>query len=81
MARTSDPNSATSQFYVNLVNNTGLDYQATDNAGYAVFGKVMDQASLDVVNAIAKLTTKTHSNGFPDWPVTDVTVTAAAVVP
>jgi len=81
MARTSDPNSATSQFYVNLVNNVGLDYPATDNAGYAVFGKVMDQSSLDVVNAISKLTTKTHSNGYTDWPVTDVTVTAVAVVP
>ncbi|WP_077032674.1 peptidylprolyl isomerase [Pelomonas sp. KK5] len=82
MARTSDPNSATSQFYVNLVNNAStLDYPATDNAGYAVFGMVMDNASLGVINAIAAQATTTHaSNGYPDWPVTDVTVTAVTQV-
>lgn len=80
MARSSDPNSATSQFYINLVNNTSLNYPASDNAGYAVFGQVTDQASLDVVNAIAKLPTTTRG-GYTDWPVTDVTVTAVVVTP
>ncbi len=81
MARTSAPNSATSQFYINVVNNTSLDYPGTDNAGYAVFGQVMDVASMGVVNSIAAVATGTHSNGYTDWPVTDVTVTAVAVVP
>lgn len=77
MARTSEPNSATSQFYINLVNNTGLDYPGTDGAGYAVFGKVMDVESMGVVNAIAASTLRTGS----ERPVTDVTVTAVALVP
>lgn len=41
MARTSDPNSATSQFFINLVNNTSLDYISPTSPGYAVFGKVV----------------------------------------
>ena len=82
MARTSDPNSATSQFYVNLVNNaSSLDYPSTDGAGYAVFGMVMDSASLGVINAISAVATTTHaSNGYPNWPVTDVTITAITQV-
>ena len=41
MARTNDPNSATSQFYINLVDNTDLDYVSPLSPGYAVFGKVV----------------------------------------
>lgn len=51
MARTSTPDSATSQFYVNTVDNTGLDYQSADSPGYAVFGSVTD--GMTVVDAIA----------------------------
>lgn len=53
MARTGDPNSATSQFFINLVNNNFLDYRSsTPNGwGYAVFGKVVE--GMDVVDAIA----------------------------
>ncbi|WP_052700488.1 peptidylprolyl isomerase [Methylocucumis oryzae] len=53
MARTSDPNSATSQFFINLVDNTGLDYVSPSSPGYAVFGKVID--GMGVVKAIEKL--------------------------
>ncbi|SJM92031.1 Peptidyl-prolyl cis-trans isomerase (modular protein) [Crenothrix polyspora] len=55
MARTSDPNSATSQFFINLANNKNLDYGANKNniAGYAVFGKVIK--GMDIVNTIGKL--------------------------
>lgn len=53
MARTSDPNSATSQFFINLSNNTSLNYSAT-SAGYAVFGSVTT-ATMPVVNKIANL--------------------------
>lgn len=52
MARTSDPDSATAQFYINLVDNTRLD---TYGGGYAVFGKVVD--GMDVVDRIAEIMT------------------------
>ena len=75
MARTFDPNSATSQFYINLTDdNTSLDYQDQDNVGYCVFGEVT--AGMDVIDAIAA--TPTHSrNGFQDVPVTNVIITRA----
>jgi cyclophilin family peptidyl-prolyl cis-trans isomerase len=73
MARTSVPNSATSQFYVNLVDNTNLDYVNESNPGYAVFGKVL--SGIDVINAIGAVPTAI-SNGMSDVPTTEVTVTA-----
>lgn len=73
MARTSDPNSATSQFYFNLVNNPSLDYQDANNPGYAVFGAITQ--GLDVMDAIGAVPTATQS-GVPDVPVTDVVVKA-----
>lgn len=51
MARTSDPNSATSQFFINTVDNDGLNYPSPDGHGYAVFGKVIE--GMDVVDKIA----------------------------
>ena len=51
MARTSDPNSATSQFFINVNDNKALNY-APGNPGYTVFGKVI--AGMDIVNKIAK---------------------------
>eukprot|EP01032_Pedospumella_encystans_P002907 gene2907-3421_t len=41
MARTGNPNSATAQFFINVVDNTGLDYPGQDGFGYTVFGKVV----------------------------------------
>ena len=57
MARTMNPNSATSQFFINLVDNAFLDFTAptVHGYGYAVFGRVTD--GLDVVDAIAKVRT------------------------
>ena len=52
MARTSDPNSATAQFFINLVDNPGLDYPRPDGHGYTVFGKVT--SGMDIVTAIGK---------------------------
>jgi peptidyl-prolyl cis-trans isomerase A (cyclophilin A) len=75
MARTTDPNSATSQFFINLVDNTFLDYQSATNPGYAVFGKVIQ--GMDVVDAIAALPTGTTS-GVADVPITDITISSAA---
>jgi len=81
MARSSDPNSANSQFYVNLVNNaSSLDYPASDNAGYAVLGQILDPASINVINAIAQVPVATivvSGASMSNWPVADVTIQAA----
>lgn len=77
MARTNVPNSATSEFYVNLVDNSSLNYQSTSNPGYAVFGKVVN--GLDIIDKIAAQKTSTV-NGFADVPVADVTLQLALQV-
>jgi peptidyl-prolyl cis-trans isomerase A (cyclophilin A) len=56
MARTSDPHSATAQFFINVANNGFLDYPGRDGWGYCVFGKVTE--GMDVVNKIAKVSTR-----------------------
>lgn len=76
MARTNNPNSATSQFFINHANNSGsLDA----GAGYAVFGKVID--GMNVVDAIAAsdTTTKPDQTGYghADVPVKPITVKSA----
>ena len=55
MARTSEPHSASSQFFINLKHNEFLDYPGRDGWGYAVFGKVVE--GIDVVQKIAKVST------------------------
>ncbi|OOS01653.1 hypothetical protein B0186_02655 [Canicola haemoglobinophilus] len=62
MARTADPHSATSQFFINLVDNTFLNHTAETEQGwgYAVFGKVVE--GMDIVNKIAKV--QTGRQGF-----------------
>ena len=77
MARTSDPNSATSQFFINVNDNKFLNYSPA-NPGYTVFGKVV--AGMDVVNKIAK--SATGSGGpFPkDVPVEKVLIKSAKLV-
>lgn len=64
MARTSDPNSATSQFYINLVDNLFLD-KSESNPGYAVFGKVV--YGFDVVKIIGAALT--NPNDVPTVPI------------
>ncbi len=74
MARTSDPHSATAQFFINCVDNDFLDFRA-ENAqgwGYAVFGRVVE--GMDVVDTIEKV--RTGRKGFhDDVPVDDVLIT------
>ena len=71
MARTNDVDSATSQFFINLVDNDFLDHKGASNYGYAVFGRV--DAGMDVVDAIAGM--KTGSKGmYQDVPVETVTI-------
>jgi peptidyl-prolyl cis-trans isomerase A (cyclophilin A) len=73
MARTSDINSATSQFFVNLKDNGFLDHGPRDY-GYAVFGRVTD--GMDVIDRIAGLSTGTRK-GYQDAPLEDVVIVAA----
>ena len=74
MARTTDPNSATSEFFFNLADNPSLDYQSAASPGYAVFGKVVQ--GMDIVAAIGAVPTAT-TNGVADVPVSDVTIKLA----
>jgi len=77
MARTADPNSATSQFFINVANNSSLDYPSPDGYGYAVFGKVID--GMDVVMRIAKVRT-TQSGYQQDIPTKDIVILKAREV-
>jgi cyclophilin family peptidyl-prolyl cis-trans isomerase len=70
MARKDDPDSATAQFFINLVDNPGLD-ATPDTAGYAVFGEVIE--GMDVIDDIAAVSTE-ERNGFTDVPVEDVVI-------
>src|SRR5207245_1500998 len=77
MARTSDPNSATAQFFINAKDNNFLDTaQAQDRVGYCVFGMVSEgMAVLDKIEAV-----KTGRRGsFDDVPVTDVVIQSVRV--
>jgi cyclophilin family peptidyl-prolyl cis-trans isomerase len=91
MARTPAPDSATAQFFINVVDNASLDFPSFDGHGYAVFGKVVE--GMDVVDKIKAV--QTHSTALvmtnPDTgakvnapsenvPVEPVTIESAAVV-
>ena len=73
MARTSEVNSATSQFFVNLSDNAFLDH-SKGQYGYAVFGRVTE--GLDVVDGIAAVRTGTRKQ-YQDAPLEDVTIVSA----
>jgi len=77
MARTQDPNSATAQFFINVVDNGSLDYPSPDGWGYAVFGKVTD--GLETVMKIAKVRT-TQKGYYGDVPAQDVIIRTARIV-
>ncbi len=76
MARTSDPHSATAQFFINVGDNGFLDYPGQDGWGYCVFGRVVE--GMDVVDKIKNV--KTGRSGFhQDVPVEDVVIERAEV--
>jgi len=77
MARTSDPNSATSQFFINVSNNGFLDYPGQDGHGYTVFGKVVD--GMDVVNKIVAMPTG-NQGMHQNVPRTPILIESASVV-
>lgn len=79
MARTSDPHSATAQFFINATDNEFLNFKAENASGwgYAVFGKVVDGTA--VVDAIERV--KTGRKGFhDDVPLEDVVIEKASLV-
>lgn len=90
MARTSDPNSANAQFYLNLVDNPSLDYGSTESPeGYAVFGKIVSGldstgktiSGLDVMDEIGKVPVTAGSvSGLSHLPVSNVVLTAVSQI-
>src|SRR5450830_3299 len=77
MARTSDPQSAAAQFFINVANNSPLDYPSRDGLGYAVFGKLVQ--GTDVVDKIKQV--RTGSSGmFDDVPLTPVVIQSATLL-
>lgn len=78
MARTSDPDSATSQFFINLANNGFLDYPGQDGWGYAVFGKVTK--GMDVVDRIGDAPTRGGAPFGRDIPIKQVVIEQATVI-
>ncbi len=77
MARTVDPDSARSQFFINLVDNPSLD-ATLDRQGYAVFGRIIDGQA--VISAIGIAETQ-DVDGFEDVPVTDILITGTVIEP
>jgi cyclophilin family peptidyl-prolyl cis-trans isomerase len=75
MARTSAPDSATSQFFINVVDNNGLNRPSPDGHGYCVFGKVIE--GMDVVDAIRSVRTgrRGHHSDVPEEDVEIIEVT------
>lgn len=79
MARTGDPNSATSQFFINVADNAGLDYPGQDGFGYTVFGKVIK--GMEVVDKIKAVpTSDSNSGAFQDVPVTPIVIESATLL-
>ena len=77
MARRTAPNTATTQFFINTVDNTFLDYQDPSSPGYAVFGQVID--GMDIVDSISEQTTSNallNSTAARDVPVDPIIIDA-----
>jgi cyclophilin family peptidyl-prolyl cis-trans isomerase len=80
MARTNEPHSATAQFFINVADNSPLDfrYPTTDGYGYAVFGKVVK--GMDVVDRIAKVQTGPGPAPHQNVPVKPVIIESARII-
>ena len=77
MARTADPHSASAQFFINVKNNSFLDFPGQDGWGYCVFGKVVE--GTEVVDKIKAVKT-TRTGMFSDVPVENVMIEKAEIV-
>jgi peptidyl-prolyl cis-trans isomerase A (cyclophilin A)/peptidyl-prolyl cis-trans isomerase B (cyclophilin B) len=71
MARTNDINSATSQFFINLVDNDFLDHKGASNYGYAVFGRI--DSGMEVIDAMAEVKTGNRS-GHQNVPTESIVI-------
>jgi len=78
MARSGDPNSATSQFFINVVNNDKLNRPNPDGFGYAVFGKVVE--GMDVVDKIVSAPQFRKNSVFQNVPNTPIVIKNAKVL-
>lgn len=82
MARTSSPNSATCQFFIDDGAQPQLEPGGVDANGYAAFGVVLDEDSMNVVRAIAALDpeqTTTKYGSFENWPINDVFINSITI--
>jgi peptidyl-prolyl cis-trans isomerase B (cyclophilin B) len=77
MARTNDPHSASSQFFINVADNSFLDHPGQDGWGYCVFGRVTD--GMDVVESIKGVKTGGRQ-GHQDVPIDDVIIEKAELI-
>ncbi|GLC96620.1 peptidyl-prolyl cis-trans isomerase [Cupriavidus sp. TA19] len=77
MARTSNPDSATAQFFVNVVDNPNLDYPQPDGNGYAVFGKVVE--GMDTIDKIKTVPTTAYGP-MRNVPASPIVIESATVV-
>lgn len=78
MARSGDPNSATSQFFINVVNNNALNRPNPDGFGYAVFGKVVE--GMDVVDKIVNTPQERKNSVFQNVPKVPVIIKSVKVL-
>ena len=82
MARGIEPNSATSQFYINVNDNSNLDYPSSDGYGYTVFGTVV--SGMDVVDEIKNVATDIRDTPYgpsEDWPIEPIEIIRAYIKP
>jgi peptidyl-prolyl cis-trans isomerase B (cyclophilin B) len=80
MARTNNPHSASSQFFINVKDNNFLDHKDKKRGwGYCVFGKVTK--GMEIVNAIKVVATQVNpKTGMPDWPVENIIIESVEVI-
>jgi len=78
MARTSDPDSATSQFFIDDGAQRFLEPGGSDPNGYAAFGRVVK--GIDVVRAIAQVETMTKYGVMEDWPIDDIIIESITII-
>jgi peptidyl-prolyl cis-trans isomerase A (cyclophilin A) len=77
MARTNIPNSATSQFFINVVDNDNLNAPKPDGFGYAVFGRVV--SGIEVIDKI-RLVPVGNRSGMQNVPLQNISITSASIV-
>ena len=85
MARTAKSNSATASFFINVVDNTRLDYQSDDKPGYAVFGKVIKGMKVvEIINQVETGDREWEEDGetgiMHDWPLAEILINKISLI-